>query len=480
MDNEAIGALALKAKNGDRDALSALCEAKARTVLYHALKHLGNREDAQDAAQESLIRICGNIGGLKDPASFNAWAQKIVLHTCFEFRKKRHDTAVRTESVTEREFEERDRDVLPQAYAEDADGKEILRRIVSSLPPKRRETVLLYYYDGLSYTEIAEVTGVTVSTVSTNLLRAKESIREAYERYEKYGRERQDGKNGQNGKGWGRKVKRGEVMKESLGIFALLPEALREEAAVLVTDADIAFLKEGTLSALANVQLSGAGGAVVSAGNGAATLKMLAVAALITSLTVTCVFMALDPVPTGRSEVAVREAPVTDAADEEAPDTTAPPAKETPDGYTETTTLAADEEIVPGDAPATPIPQETVPTVPAPLPERLNPVVPEPPATPEDTDLSVSFLEGDCSCGHVNPKEAFVSGRHAVGEIRWSIEGEADGSVLYTGTGGRVSIPLAALAERSGNDGVYILRFSVTDAEGHTRNAQRWFLVELG
>ena len=66
----AIEALASKASRGDREALLSLCRAIAKNILFRVSCKVSNRMDAEDTAQEILIRVCANIHSLKDPEAF--------------------------------------------------------------------------------------------------------------------------------------------------------------------------------------------------------------------------------------------------------------------------------------------------------------------------------------------------------------------------------------------------------------------------
>jgi predicted DNA-binding protein (UPF0251 family) len=77
------------------------------------------------------------------------------------------------------ELPDDDKDFLPEAYAENRELGDLLYRIVVGLPETRREVILMYYYEDMSYQEIALATGVSINTVATNLKRARDMIKKA-------------------------------------------------------------------------------------------------------------------------------------------------------------------------------------------------------------------------------------------------------------------------------------------------------------
>jgi predicted DNA-binding protein (UPF0251 family) len=70
-----------------------------------------------------------------------------------------------------------DREFLPDKYAENAELSKSLFETIVDLPPKRREAIIMYYYNDMNYKEIAKVTGTSINTVSTNISRARGVIK---------------------------------------------------------------------------------------------------------------------------------------------------------------------------------------------------------------------------------------------------------------------------------------------------------------
>ncbi|MDR0875308.1 MAG: sigma-70 family RNA polymerase sigma factor [Clostridiales Family XIII bacterium] len=174
-----IVALARKAKRGDRAAFEELCRRKQRSILFTAYTMLGSNADAEDAAQETIITMYRSINELKSPEAVSAWIETIVRSRCIEILRRRTkyegDEDIDDESIV---LVEENREFLPEAYAEDEAMSDRLYEIILGLPEKRRETILQYYYEDLSYKEIAEITGTSVKTVSTNLMKARKMIKD--------------------------------------------------------------------------------------------------------------------------------------------------------------------------------------------------------------------------------------------------------------------------------------------------------------
>ncbi|MDR0853612.1 MAG: RNA polymerase sigma factor [Clostridiales Family XIII bacterium] len=178
MAHPEIVGLAKKAIKGNKASFEELCRRKQQEMLFSAYTVLGNHHDAEDAVQEAIFSMFRNIGKLKTPEAIDAWIFKIVRNECNSiFRKQlRHkaDLDVEDEDII---IVEENREFLPEAYAEDAAQSDRLYEIVLGLPEKRRETILMYYYEELSYQEIADITGTSIKTVSANMTNARAMIK---------------------------------------------------------------------------------------------------------------------------------------------------------------------------------------------------------------------------------------------------------------------------------------------------------------
>ncbi|MDR3304471.1 MAG: RNA polymerase sigma factor [Clostridiales Family XIII bacterium] len=185
MAEQKIIELARRAVGGDRKAFEELCVQKSRSVIFNAYSYVKNLEDAEDIAQETFLTMLGSIKGLKNPEAIDIWILRIVQNKCKRFLVKRSksddDVDIDDEAVAGTMVEDKV-DFLPEVCAENKELAKRIYDIVMALPLKRRETIIMYYYDDMGYKEIAEFTGVSVNTVATNIMRAKAMIREELEK----------------------------------------------------------------------------------------------------------------------------------------------------------------------------------------------------------------------------------------------------------------------------------------------------------
>lgn len=182
MENKELYKLVRKASKGDSTAFEKIISLKSESILFNALSVMGNYHDAEDVAQEVVIKIYGNIKQLKDPETFNGWLQRIITNECYNIKRK---PAMNKENIsTDEQFEnleEEDREFLPQEFAESKEQRNLLKDIIQSLPDNRRRMVVMYYYDSMSYKEIAYALNISVSVIASNLSRAKLQIKKELE-----------------------------------------------------------------------------------------------------------------------------------------------------------------------------------------------------------------------------------------------------------------------------------------------------------
>ena len=89
--------LVKRAKDGDREALAALCERHAPRVERLAAHLLSDPEDARDAAQDALAKLCVRIRQFRGEAQFTTWLHRVTVNACYDvLRKKKREPMLET------------------------------------------------------------------------------------------------------------------------------------------------------------------------------------------------------------------------------------------------------------------------------------------------------------------------------------------------------------------------------------------------
>jgi RNA polymerase sigma-70 factor, ECF subfamily len=173
--------LLARLRAGDDAAFEALVATYQHRVFAIALRMLGSRAEAEDAAQEVFLRVHRSIRGFRGDAKLSTWLHAITSRLCLSrlgtgARRHRHD----------------DDDALQHLPAGDPDAaarlerrelEAALRDAIAELPPERRIVVTLRDVEGLAYEEIAEALGLELGTVRSRLHRARLELKERLEKF---------------------------------------------------------------------------------------------------------------------------------------------------------------------------------------------------------------------------------------------------------------------------------------------------------
>ncbi|MCL2889341.1 MAG: sigma-70 family RNA polymerase sigma factor [Eggerthellaceae bacterium] len=143
---------------------------------------MGNSSDGEDAAQEAVITLARKIGTLKKAELFEAWMYRIVFNVCMDEKRKK---AKKIQGSTELDVAaaivpEHNKEVLPEANLQSMIEKEDIIAAINDLPERYRLYLLLYYYEEMTYAEIAQTMQVSEQVVANTLNRAKEKMRESF------------------------------------------------------------------------------------------------------------------------------------------------------------------------------------------------------------------------------------------------------------------------------------------------------------
>jgi RNA polymerase sigma-70 factor (ECF subfamily) len=179
MDKESLKSLIKQAQRGDRIAFEEIYRIFIKSIFYHTGILLDDQNEVEDTVQEIVLKMYRNIGDLKHAEAFKSWLHRIITTTCINKNMKNGRSAVTFDLDDYADTMPTDNvEVLPEEFVLRGSQNDTLAKIIEQLPRARRQAIVMYYYDEMSYKEIAKATGVSVSTVSTNILMAKRTIEE--------------------------------------------------------------------------------------------------------------------------------------------------------------------------------------------------------------------------------------------------------------------------------------------------------------
>jgi RNA polymerase sigma-70 factor, ECF subfamily len=165
--------LVRRAKDGDQRALAALCERHAPRVEQLSRHLLGDGEDARDAAQESLTKLCTRIRQFRGEAQFTSWLHRLVVNTCRDVAERQRRR--RWEPLVEDARAARDGD--PARAAALSELRAELGVCLAGIPPVQARVVVLKDAFDLSFEEISAGEDMPVGTAKSYAFRARARLR---------------------------------------------------------------------------------------------------------------------------------------------------------------------------------------------------------------------------------------------------------------------------------------------------------------
>ena len=158
---------------GDAESFSRLCEKSYPALVAIAYAQLGDRDLAEDAAQEALLAAYRDIARLNRTDRFSPWLVAICRNIAIDMAKAR---------ARARQVGIEDRRPAPKAGHHENDTVGIVREILFGLESGMRDVILLRYYNEMSYGQIAAMLGVSEEAVNGKLRRARARIRQELQR----------------------------------------------------------------------------------------------------------------------------------------------------------------------------------------------------------------------------------------------------------------------------------------------------------
>lgn len=179
-----IKELVLSAKNGNKKAFDKLYELTHNDVWYNCLSLLKDEENAKDIMQETYITAFLKLDTLNDEQKFCGWIISIAVNKCKNKLKGKVEYRIDDEVlITEAETDEL---MLPDEYITKTEKRKVLLQIMEdTLSFNQYQTVLMFYFDEMSISEIAQGLEISEGTVKSRLNSSRAKMKTAVEDYEK-------------------------------------------------------------------------------------------------------------------------------------------------------------------------------------------------------------------------------------------------------------------------------------------------------
>ena len=149
-----------------------LYEDHSSYVYNTCLGILGNADDARDAMQETFVQIFRSLDKFRGKSAIRTWIHRIAINKCMDMLRARpkHESVESIDCFADMAPPDGNREV-----------ESIVRDTISRMRPDHRVVLTLFYFQELSYQEIAEILGTRLSQVRMCLHRARKAFRTLYD-----------------------------------------------------------------------------------------------------------------------------------------------------------------------------------------------------------------------------------------------------------------------------------------------------------
>ncbi len=175
-------------RKGDRDAFRQLYEQYKDRVYSIAVNFTGDEAAARDISQQVFLKLFTTIGGFRQEANFSTWLYRLVVNACLDELRRRKRflsfdiLAAGGDQPVERI--EQGLSVMSKTGGRSEKGEdyagiqeaEMIKAAVLKLRPKLRIAILLKYFEGMSYEEMARALGCSTGTVASRLNRGHREL----------------------------------------------------------------------------------------------------------------------------------------------------------------------------------------------------------------------------------------------------------------------------------------------------------------
>jgi RNA polymerase sigma-70 factor (ECF subfamily) len=166
------GALVARVATGETQAFRALVDRHLPTVLAIARRMLRDDAEAEDVAQETLLRLWRNAAGLElGEGGVRPWLRRVAANLCIDRVRAQRNTTV-GDGVPE--------EIEPASQMTRLAERELGKRVdaaLKALPERQRLALTLFHYEGMSQIEVGKVMGISDEAVESLLARARRALK---------------------------------------------------------------------------------------------------------------------------------------------------------------------------------------------------------------------------------------------------------------------------------------------------------------
>lgn len=172
---DAEGQWVAAATRGDQRAFARLVDAYQVPVYNLCYRMLGNAGDAEDAAQETFVRVYTHLRSYNTQQKLSSWILAVASHYCIDRLRRQRIKWLSLDETLPLPAASRD-ETLPEDRLMEQETRAEIQDLMQILPAEYRLVIALRYWQDLSYQEIAQVVGATESAIKSRLHRARQML----------------------------------------------------------------------------------------------------------------------------------------------------------------------------------------------------------------------------------------------------------------------------------------------------------------
>ncbi|MCL2882766.1 MAG: sigma-70 family RNA polymerase sigma factor [Coriobacteriia bacterium] len=182
IDHRKVGQQVLRAQEGSGEAFAELYKLYFPGIYFFALRQLGDKDHAQDVAQETFLYIMLHLNDLQAPKAFHKWIYTIAATCIADAHRHSGDKEIPFTSLAQSEWNDSSTDIadeeefLPENIMLDEESHGQIQQTIRQLTDAQREAIILYYFADFSTNEIADILGLRPVAVRKRLYDARAAL----------------------------------------------------------------------------------------------------------------------------------------------------------------------------------------------------------------------------------------------------------------------------------------------------------------
>jgi RNA polymerase sigma-70 factor (ECF subfamily) len=163
------------AQQGNERAFAQLVERYHERIFNVCFRIVGNFHDAEEATMDTFLACYRSLDNFEGRASFATWVYRIAIRCAYRYREKRPPESL---NIGESELSERHSNAEPDKILGQAEIQKAIEQAMGMLPDRLRDVTVLYFLEGLSYSDIAEILECPIGTVGSRINSARRYMKQ--------------------------------------------------------------------------------------------------------------------------------------------------------------------------------------------------------------------------------------------------------------------------------------------------------------